>query len=63
MPQSFFKIIFADITLDLPQDAAALVINNRGCAGIDHNVLAARYFDGNGFVQGIPVQDGFGHAV
>ncbi len=63
MLQSLFEIILTNIAPNLPQDAAALVINNRCGAGIDDNVFTPRDFDGKCFVQGVAGQGRAGHAV
>ena len=63
MLQSLFEIILTNIAPNLPQDAGALVINNRSGTGIDDNVFTSRDFDGKCFLQGVPGQGRTGHAV
>ena len=56
--QAGLEMILSDISVNLPQDAAALAVDDRRGAGIDDDMLSAGDFDGKIFDQGIP---GHGH--
>ena len=52
--QTLFKIFGTDIAFDLPQDAAALAVDNRSRADIDNDMLSTRKLDGKIFEECIP---------
>ena len=62
-PQPFLKGVRADVALDLPQDAAALVVDDGGGAGVDDEVGAARDLDRIVFEQPVARHGGGGRAV
>ena len=61
-PKSRLEMVRPDPGFQLPQDASALAVDDRGRAGGDGHLGVPRHFDGEGLVQGVTGQRRLGLA-